>query len=374
MSGSERSIGEPDHAPDNQEPDALEHDDQEGHWWRRRLFKSALLLVLSLVIGYIVVGIVGAIDWAAVGVAFSKLDLWVLPVLILLLLVRQTLNAIPIAQFTNGLGTKRAVQNDLAANLVGTVAPPPGDVVLRVGMFQSWKIDPVEGMAGVSLNMIVFYSARFLAPLLGLILIAFDGVERRQVVIGLVSGLLAAAILIGLILVMRSNALAKWMGESAGSVARRVKKSLDTSSWGDAVVEFRGRVAHVFQGGVKGAYAAMLGAILVDALILLLSLRAVGVSSAQLSWLDVFGTFMIVFPLTIMPLFGFGVLDAALVGAFTTIAGLAFEPTIVAGVIIWRVVTLGGPLLLGLGVLMLWRRSAGKKELDANELAHEGSA
>lgn len=331
---------------------------QSDAWWKKRLVKSALLLVLSLVVGYIIVGIVGSIDWAAVGSAFGKLNFWIIPLLLVLLCIRQVLNAIPISQFTPGLGVKRAVANDLSANLVGTVAPPPGDVVLRVSMFQSWKINPVDGMAGVSLNMIVFYSARFIAPLLGLVLLVFDGIERRQLVVGLVSGLLAVAILVGLILVMRSKVLAHWMGESAGSVARQVKKNLDTSSWGDSVVNFRGQISKVFREGIVGAYLAMLGTVLVDGLILFVALRAVGIGSEQLSWLDVFGTFLIAFPLTIMPLFGFGVLDAALVGTFTTIAGLAFEPTIVAGVIIWRVFTLLGPLLMGTVALAGWRRRA----------------
>lgn len=347
---------EPGESPELQEP-SLPPENQLIPWWKKRLAKSALLLVLSLVVGYIVVGIVGAIDWSAVAVAFGKLDFRFLVLLLALLCVRQVLNALPIAQFTPGLGVKRAVSNDLAANLVATVAPPPGDVVLRVAMFQSWKINPLDGMAGVSLNMIVFYAARFIAPLLGVILIAFDGVERHQLIAGLGSGLLAIGILVGLVLVMRSKSLAYWMGQSAGAAARMVKRSLDTSSWGESVVAFRGRMSKAFERGLFPAFSAMIGTIFVDALILFLALRAVGVGAEQLSWLDIFGTFLIVFPLTIMPLFGFGVLDAALVGAFTTIAGLAYEPTIVAGVIVWRVITLGGPLILGTGSLLRWRRA-----------------
>ena len=54
-----------------------------------------------------------------------------------MLLLRQVLNAVPLSQFVEGLGLRRSVQNDLAANLLGTVSPPPGDVVIRVAMFGS---------------------------------------------------------------------------------------------------------------------------------------------------------------------------------------------------------------------------------------------
>jgi hypothetical protein len=61
-----------------------------------------------------------------------------------------------LSQFVEGLGLRRSVQNDLAANLLGTVSPPPGDVVIRVAMFGSWGVSALEGMAGVTLNMLTF--------------------------------------------------------------------------------------------------------------------------------------------------------------------------------------------------------------------------
>lgn len=46
---------------------------------------------------------------------------------------------------------------------------------------------------------------------------------------------------------------------------------------------------------------------------------------------------------------------AALVVAYVEVAGEAFEPEIIAGFVVWRVVTIGGPLLLGLAALLAWR-------------------
>jgi uncharacterized membrane protein YbhN (UPF0104 family) len=76
----------------------------------------------------------------------------------------------------------------------------------------------------------------------------------------------------------------------------------------------------------------------------------------------ILGAFLIAYPLTALPLAGLGVLDAALVVVFVDVAGVSLEPEIVAGFIVWRVITIGGPLLLGL--LALWRWRAGGGETD----------
>lgn len=99
---------------------------------------------------------------------------------------------------------------------------------------------------------------------------------------------------------------------------------------------------------------------LADALVLLVALRASGVPASALSVVDVLGPFLLAYPLTLLPLFGLGVLDAVLLGAWVTVAGVAHEPAVVAALVVWRVVTILGTLALGLPVLAWWRRGAGR--------------
>ena len=80
---------------------------------------------------------VGAVEWDQVWDAVRRLDAWQFVVLVAVLLVRQGFNAVPLRQFVPGLSWWRSVQNDLGAVVVGTLALPPGDVVLRVSMFRS---------------------------------------------------------------------------------------------------------------------------------------------------------------------------------------------------------------------------------------------
>ena len=48
--------------------------------------------------------------------------------------------------------------------------------------------------------MIVFYAVRFLAPVVGVLLIAIQGVERGQLLVGIGSAIIAAGVIVGLLL------------------------------------------------------------------------------------------------------------------------------------------------------------------------------
>ena len=324
----------------------------------RRFVRPVILVVLSLVVARILIRLVGGVDWGEVASALTRVSWTALPVLIGLLLVRQAFNAVPLARFVPGLGWWRSAQNDVTANLMGTVTPPPGDVVIRVAMFKSWGVNPLDGMAGVTLNMLTFYVIRFAAPALGLVVLLRQELAASRVWLAIGSLAIAIAIVVTLILISRGERLAYLIGYTAGRVAARVRESADPQQWGSAVMDFRGRMSTRLTRGLPVSLLALAAMVISDSLILLSALRAVGVPWDALSAVWILGAFFIAYPLTALPLAGLGVLDAALVVAFVEIAGSAFEPEIVAGFVVWRVVTIGGPLLLGLLALAFWRLRA----------------
>lgn len=322
----------------------------------RQLAKPLIVAAISLAVGWGIINIVGRIDWAAVGAAFARLEPWQFVPLLVLLGLRQYLNAIPLAKFVPGLRTSDSLRNDLAANLAGTLAPPPGDVVIRVAMFNSWGINPVDGMAGVTLNMVTFYSVRFLAPLAGVALLAIEEVERGQVLMAIGLAGLAIAILGALLLAMRGDRLAAMLGFGAGRVVRRIRQEVDPQLWATAVVDFRARMASTLHRGLPVAMLAMFAMVLADGLILGLSVRFVGVGADVLPAWVILGAFLVAYPLTTLPLFGLGVMDATMVAAWVAVAGLEYEAAILAALVIWRAITLLGPLALGALVTADWKR------------------
>ncbi|WP_236120781.1 lysylphosphatidylglycerol synthase domain-containing protein [Cellulomonas palmilytica] len=337
------------------EPDVPAADGSRA-WWRGRAVRAGAWVVVAACAWFAVQRLVGAVDWRAVADAFTHVPAAVVGPLVGLLLVRQALNAVPLACYVENLSLSRSLQNDLAAYLVGSFTPPPADMAVRVAMFRAWRVDSAQGLAGVGLNTATFYAVRFGVPVVGVALLALgDGVERRQVVATVLCALVAAACFVALALLLRSAALAAWMGRSAARVVARVRRGVDPESWAVYLTDLRERTADRLRTGLVPSLLALLGMVVVDGLMLHVTLRAVGVPASALSLVDVLAVFLVAYPLTLLPLFGLGVMDAVLVGAWTTVAGAAFEPDLVAATLAWRALTLVGPLLMGLVVVAAWR-------------------
>ena len=275
--------------------------------------------------------------------------------MLIVLLARQSFNAVPLARFVEGLSLPRSMQNDLGAILVDTVAPPPSDVVLRVSMFRSWGIDPIEGMAGVTLNTLTFYVVRFAAPVLGLVLFAFIEADRAA------PGPQWAAL---------DRSRHPWRacvprrvgsaGQDRGAHGRSRRGPLPLRGRAGCMVDRSGRVPRPRGGPVRTGIAPSLVAltlmVLAECLLVLVALRVVGVDPEAVPTMLVLSTLLIAYPLTLFPLMGLGILDAVLVAAWTQAAGIEYESRIVAGLIVWRVFSLLTPILLG--ALAWWRRTS----------------
>ena len=342
----------------------------QSRWWAL-LIRPLLYLLLALVVGRILLSLIGSVDWRQVGASLSQLSWSQAPLLIVLLIVRQAFNSIPLAVFVPGLGFSRAFQNDLTANLVGTLAPPPGDVVVRISMFRSWKISPMDGMPGVTLNTLAFYVIRFGIPIVGIVFLIGEDLSRGQVWSAIISLVVAIAIVVTLILVSRGEGLARALGKQAARITARFREGIDADVWADAVAKFRATMSARLMKGLPSSLAALTVMVITDGLIVVLSLRYTGVNSSQLPLIFVLASFFIAYPLTALPLAGLGVLDAALVVTFTEVTGQAAESQIVAALVVWRVVTLIGALLLGALTFGWWHLQIRRGRLEAVTPAQE---
>lgn len=329
---------------------------------RRKVLSFVLRVAVAAAVVWIVSGLIGRIDWRAVGDALATLSWWAIPVLILVLLLRQVLSSAPVARFVPRLGLRRSLHNEMAANLVATVAPPPSDMAVRVSMFRSWGVDPVDGMAGVTLATVVFWGARFLAPVIGLATFVVRGVERRQWAVAGVSAAIAIAIITLLVLVLRSHRWADAVGRVAARTVTKVVRPVDEEAWAATVVDFRSRVDTTLRKHLAPALTLMLAGIVLESFILLASLRLVGVPSSLTS-AEIVGTFLLAYPMTMLPFMGLGALDATLIATWIDNVPDAMEPTLLAGTIVWRVVTLGGTLVIGALSLGWWRWSLRRQGL-----------
>ena len=222
--------------------------------------------------------IVKRIDWSQVGQALGDLALIEIAALLAVVAVRQVLNAAPLALFVPGLGLRRAMANDLSANLVATVAPPPGDIVLRIAMFRSWGIGVNEGIGGLTLNTLTYYVARFGAPLLGLLIaLAVGRSQPSFVYTALVSGTISLTVVAGLAVSTRGEGPAARLAGAVARQLRRVVSRVDPDEWAGRATVFVATLSDMVRARSLPAGACQLGLVLSESLLLFASLRFAGV-------------------------------------------------------------------------------------------------
>ena len=328
--------------------------------WLRPLAVVAIVVVC----GWLATTFLGAIDWSSVGDALGRLTAWQVLVLLAVLLVRQTLNALPLALFIDGLGAGRALLNDLVASLMAVVAPPPGDLVVRVAMFREWGIEASRGLAGASMNMVAFYVNRFAAPLVGLAVLAVLGSGTPPVAGAVVSIAIAVALTVVVSLAVRREEFAALLGRRAANIARRVRSSVDPEAWVRSSTGFQQHIVADYRRAFPRSLLALSAMVLSDACILLLAIRFVGVPAEAVPAYEVIGLFFLAYPLTLPPMMGLGIYDVVLLGAFMEVGGDALEPELVAALTVWRAVTILGPVALGGVVALVWRRRLGGRTAD----------
>jgi uncharacterized membrane protein YbhN (UPF0104 family) len=321
--------------------------------WVRRVG----LFVLSLVCARIIFDLVGAIDWEAVRAGVAHLRAWQFALMVGVVVVRQVLNSMPLAYFIDGLSVVRATGCDQGSSLISMIAPPTSDKVFRVVVLRSWGVELDRAAAGSTCSIVMFNLARWVSPLLGVLLligVRFDAIYTAAAAVGV---LLTAAILVGALLVTKSQALAARFGRRFGRLASRVRGSIDPDRWAALAVDFQSHVADRFRSGLALTLLILVGKLFVDATLVLLAIRFVGVGRDELPTVEVLAAFLVVFPLTLFPLQGLGILDATLVAALTAVGGVELEADLVAALLTYRVVALGTPAALGAVFVLGWRRS-----------------
>jgi putative heme transporter len=338
---------------DTDRPTATPQAEQRARW--RRIL--VLLAKIALVVGgiYLAVQALRAVDWSQVGDALGRLTWWEIGVIVLVVAVRQTVNASTLPILVPGLSLPHALQTALSGTLIQTFTPPPADTVLRLSMLKSFGVETTRGAAALVLDTIVFYLARFVAPLIGLVLTLFvlplEGIQFWMAL----GGLAAAGLLVwAMVMISRGETAAGNVGRVAARVVKRLRPTVDPDAWAAAVVRFQKESSSGIVSRMARATPTMLGFILVDAIVVIVCLRFVGIPGEYVGYLAVLAAMCTLYPLTIFPFAGLGVLDASLI-VLVNAEGVADPADLVAALVIWRAATLLLPLLPGLLTLGLWR-------------------
>jgi len=160
-------------------------------------------------------------------------------------------------------------------------------------------------------------------------------------------------------LILRSEQFAAKVGAVTGTWATallRLVRRPPVHGWDLAVVKFRNRVI----GLVRHRWITLTAATILSHaalyLVLVASLRVMGVSDEEVGWAEVLAVFAFARLLTAIPLTpgGVGVVELALITGLTRAGGDAAQ--VVAAVLLFRLLTYVLPILLGAFTYVVWRR------------------
>jgi uncharacterized membrane protein YbhN (UPF0104 family) len=206
------------------------------------------------------------------------------------------------------------------------------------------------------------FSRSLAIPVLALALVALQGnASPGRITAALVGigGLIAAIVVFALML--RSERMAERVGIVAGRFMSRllaVIRRPPVQGWEIATVKFRNRTVDLLEHGWFPITAATLVSHLSLYLVLLVCLRDVGVSNAEVNWAEVLAVFAFARLATAVPITpgGAGVVEAVLITGLTAAGG--DKPSVVAAVLVYRALTWGLPILVGIFCLLWWRKQS----------------
>jgi uncharacterized protein (TIRG00374 family) len=263
---------------------------------------------------------------------------------------------------TPGLRFGRAMLMTQATTAI-TNTVPAGSAVgigMTYAMLGSWGFSRSRTTIAVLVSGVWNAFAKLAIPVLALALLALQGDASAARVTAAafgIGGLIAAIVIFALML--RSEHMAERVGVVAGRVMSRLLALVrrpPVHGWEIATVKFRNRTVDLLEHGWFPITAATVVSHLSLYLVLLVCLRDVGVSDAEVGWAEVLAVFAFARLATAVPLTpgGAGVVEAVLITGLTAAGG--DKAQVVAAVLVYRALTWGLPVLVGVACLLWWRR------------------
>ncbi|MDH3538813.1 MAG: YbhN family protein [Acidimicrobiia bacterium] len=271
-----------------------------------------------------------------------------------------------------GLTYPQAAVSNQASTAVANTLPGGGAIAVGVtyAMYRSWGFGKSEFALAAVVSGVWNNFAKLGMPVLALALLALEGEITAARVIAAVAGI---GVLIGFIalwsLFLFKESLARRIGSFVGRVATRVRALVGkppVSDWGESGVGFRARALVLLRTRWLRLTLATLVSHTSLWIVLLITLRHVGVGNDVLSWIEVLAVFAFIRLISALPITpgGVGVVELGMtVGLqvaadFTGVSEQLFEAKIAAAVLVFRAITFLLPVPLGAASYLIWRANS----------------
>jgi putative heme transporter len=240
---------------------------------------------------------------------------------------------------------------------------PGGDAVgiaVSWAMLRGWGFDQHAVAVAVLLTGVWNQLTNVLLPAAALLILTLRGETQPLLMTASVIGLIVMTVVVALLVaILRGEQQAHTAGVlicRAASAVLRLAGRPPLTGLGETFVRFRNETIGVLRGRWHVLTIATLVGHLTVYGVLLVSLRACGVDSSQVTWDEALAAWGLIRLLTAVPITpgGLGVVELGLSAALVGFGG--HDAPVVAAVLIYRALTFLPPVLLGAMLGLTWRR------------------
>jgi uncharacterized membrane protein YbhN (UPF0104 family) len=308
---------------------------------RRAVRFVVIVALLLFVFGWLLPQI---IDYELIWDAMTNLTATDLVWLVVLSVLRVPTEAMIYRAMLPGLGLRAGSGAYLSSNAAAQFMPPPAPSVIQYAYFRSDGFANQPSLTGAVGSFIFPQGARLALPVVAfVVLVAARQDDNESFLIALGALVLLAIIGVLIRLIGRSETSARWVGAKLGQIVSWVMTKLGkevVGDLGDQVVEFRNNAFAVVRERWPVGLLAVTLNLGLTYVILVVSLRSVGVESSDIGLAVTFASFAVAFFAgVVIPITGsgLGVVDVVLVSALSASASTDVDVNvIVAAVVIWR--------------------------------------
>ena len=262
-----------------------------------------------------------------------------------------------------GLRYMRGLAVTMSATAISNTLPGGDAVGLAAiyGYLRGWRFESVAATLALLVTGLWNQLVNVAFPICAVILLALAGQNDpllRQA--ALIGGIVLVGVLALLVALFRSESAAYRVGkvvDRVGSAVLRPLRRGPVAGTGARIAELRVQSLELVRRRWHVLTIATIAGHLTVWVVLLVSLRAVGVDADEVSWQESFAAWSFVRLLTAIPLTpgGVGVVELGLTGALVGFGG--GEAEVVAAVLIYRALTFLPPIPIGALCMMLFRPS-----------------
>lgn len=271
-----------------------------------------------------------------------------------------------------GLRFRPAITTSLAAAASTFIAPggPALGMGISVAMLKAWGFPLRVATLAVTLTLLWNLFMTFgVFPAVSLVLLTFGGgASTGSQGTTIVALLIFGATVGGFAIVLSNAAQARVLGDLSARVVTRLRRIVrrGPATWtGESWVQFRASTLELVRQRWHWLTLATLLNHLTVYLTLLISLRALGVSEADVGLAASFTAWTFSRVIGAIPITpgGFGLVEVGLTGALVAFGGST--PQVVAAVLVYRFLTVAPPLVLGVMAGATWSRHHPGSRADA---------